>query len=42
MARGNRALMNSTPSLRILLLIPAYNEERRIEPTIRGYAEYFG
>ena len=28
-----------TPSL--LLLIPAYNEERRIEPVLRDYAEYF-
>src|SRR6266404_4194171 len=27
------------PSL--LLLIPAYNEERRIEPVLREYAEYF-
>ena len=27
------------PSL--LLLIPAYNEERRIEPVLRRYAEYF-
>ena len=27
------------PSL--LLLIPAYNEERRIEPVLRGYARYF-
>ena len=27
------------PSL--LLLIPAYNEEDRIEPVLRGYAEYF-
>ena len=27
------------PSL--LLLIPAYNEERRIEPVLRGYAAYF-
>ena len=25
----------------ILLLIPAYNEEGRIEPVLRGYAEYF-
>jgi len=29
----------STPSL--LLLIPAYNEENRIEPVLRDYAEYF-
>jgi glycosyltransferase involved in cell wall biosynthesis len=27
------------PSL--LLLIPAYNEERRVGPVLRGYAEYF-
>ena len=27
------------PSL--LLLIPAYNEERRIEPVLRDYARYF-
>jgi glycosyltransferase involved in cell wall biosynthesis len=25
----------------VLLLIPAYNEERRIEPVLRAYAEYF-
>ncbi|MEP6663799.1 MAG: glycosyltransferase [Verrucomicrobiota bacterium] len=29
----------NAPSL--LLLIPAYNEERRIEPVLREYAEYF-
>ncbi len=29
----------STPSL--LLLIPAYNEERRIEPVLRDYGHYF-
>lgn len=29
----------ASPSL--LLLIPAYNEEGRIEPVLRGYAEYF-
>jgi glycosyltransferase involved in cell wall biosynthesis len=29
----------TTPSL--LLLIPAYNEERRIEPVLRDYAVYF-
>jgi glycosyltransferase involved in cell wall biosynthesis len=29
----------SAPSL--LLLIPAYNEERRIEPVLRDYADYF-
>jgi glycosyltransferase involved in cell wall biosynthesis len=26
---------------RLLLLIPAYNEERRIEPVLRDYARYF-
>lgn len=26
---------------KLLLLIPAYNEERRIGPVLRGYAEYF-
>jgi dolichol-phosphate mannosyltransferase len=30
----------SEPSL--LLLIPAYNEEKRIEPVLREYARYFG
>ena len=30
----------SDPSL--LILIPAYNEESRIEPTLRNYAQYFG
>ena len=30
----------SDPSL--LLLIPAYNEERRIEPVLRDYAQFFG
>jgi glycosyltransferase involved in cell wall biosynthesis len=30
----------SAPSL--LLLIPAYNEEARIEPVLRGYADFFG
>jgi glycosyltransferase involved in cell wall biosynthesis len=28
-------------SPRLLLLIPAYNEEARIEPVLRDYAEYF-
>ncbi|MBL6766419.1 MAG: glycosyltransferase [Verrucomicrobiae bacterium] len=32
-------MSNSAPSL--LILIPAYNEEDRIEPTLRDYAEYF-
>jgi len=27
---------------RLLLLIPAYNEERRIEPVLRDYASFFG
>lgn len=30
------------PDERLLILIPAYNEERRIEPTLRDYAEFFG
>jgi glycosyltransferase involved in cell wall biosynthesis len=29
------------PSPSVLLLIPAYNEEERIEPVLRDYAEYF-
>lgn len=29
------------PEPSLLLLIPAYNEERRIEPVLRRYAEYF-
>jgi len=29
------------PEPSLLLLIPAYNEEARIEPVLRGYAEYF-
>lgn len=32
-------MITTAPSL--LLLIPAYNEERRIEPVLREYAEYF-
>ncbi|MFM2294853.1 MAG: hypothetical protein RLZZ350_1266 [Verrucomicrobiota bacterium] len=32
-------MTDPTPSL--LLLIPAYNEERRIEPVLRDYAVYF-
>jgi len=32
-------LKGENPSL--LLLIPAYNEERRIEPVLRDYAQYF-
>ncbi len=31
----------SRPSPKVLLLIPAYNEERRIEPVLRDYAKYF-
>jgi glycosyltransferase involved in cell wall biosynthesis len=31
--------MKTEPSL--LLLVPAYNEERRIEPVLRDYASYF-
>jgi len=30
-----------TVSPSVLLLIPAYNEERRIEPVLRDYAQYF-
>jgi len=30
------------PDPSLLILIPAYNEERRIEPTLRGYADFFG
>lgn len=29
------------PSLDLLLLLPAYNEEQRIEPVLRDYAEHF-
>ena len=29
------------PAPSVLLLIPAYNEEERIEPVLRDYAEYF-
>ena len=32
-------MTQSAPSL--LLLIPAYNEEKRIEPTLRDYAQFF-
>jgi glycosyltransferase involved in cell wall biosynthesis len=32
-------MSQAAPSL--LLLIPAYNEERRLEPVLRDYAEYF-
>ncbi len=31
----------TTPAPSVLLLIPAYNEEERIEPTLREYAAYF-
>jgi len=30
------------PDPSLLILIPAYNEESRIEPTLRSYAQYFG
>jgi glycosyltransferase involved in cell wall biosynthesis len=30
------------PAPSLLILIPAYNEERRIEPMLREYAEFFG
>lgn len=29
------------PDPSLLILIPAYNEERRIEPMLRGYADFF-
>ena len=29
------------PTPTLLLLIPAYNEEQRIDPVLRDYAEYF-
>ena len=29
------------PDPSLLILIPAYNEERRIEPVLREYAEFF-
>jgi len=32
---------DATRSHRLLLLIPAYNEEQRIEPVLRDYATYF-
>ena len=31
----------ATPNPSLLLLIPAYNEEKRIEPVLREYAQYF-
>lgn len=31
----------TSPKPSVLLLIPAYNEEERIEPTLRDYAAYF-
>jgi glycosyltransferase involved in cell wall biosynthesis len=30
------------PEPSLLLLIPAYNEEARIEPVLRRYADFFG
>ena len=30
------------PDASLLILIPAYNEERRIEPVLRDFAEFFG
>jgi glycosyltransferase involved in cell wall biosynthesis len=30
------------PDPSLLILIPAYNEESRIEPTLRNYAQFFG
>src|ERR1017187_6960008 len=32
----------AVPDPSLLLLIPAYNEGRRIEPGLRDYAEFFG
>ena len=29
------------PAPSLMLLIPAYNEERRIEPVLRDYVQYF-
>ena len=29
------------PEPSLLLLVPAYNEEKRIEPVLRDYAQYF-
>ncbi len=37
---GKYGAVNQFPPS-VLLLIPAYNEERRIEPVLREYAEYF-
>ena len=34
-------LSSRVPEPSLLLLIPAYNEEARIEPVLRGYATYF-
>lgn len=31
----------SAPAASLLILVPAYNEERRIEPVLRDYANYF-
>ena len=31
----------TNPAASLLLLVPAYNEERRIEPVLRDYAAYF-
>jgi glycosyltransferase involved in cell wall biosynthesis len=31
----------AVPDASLLILIPAYNEESRIEPTLRSYAEFF-
>jgi glycosyltransferase involved in cell wall biosynthesis len=43
--RGGPALLPTRPvppeAQSLLLLIPAYNEERRIGPVLRDYAEYF-
>ncbi len=35
-------MSNAAPTVhKLLLLIPAYNEEKRLEPVLRMYAEYF-
>ncbi len=33
--------LGAVPDPRLLILIPAYNEERRIEPVLRDYARFF-
>ena len=38
----NFLLLNRVPEPSLLLLIPAYNEEARIEPVLRDFADFFG